>query len=484
MTSIGDTAGRAVRLNFSPYDNGGNAVRRGASAGDNYRGRQGDDIDKMLQSSKPIQLDAAGMDDEYYRSINGLRQFAIDMRQNHGIDVMSAPDPRNPKAREVHKLWRQALAQHQHNTERLAQGKANQDLLNKEVLAGNISQTQEVQQSDFGPIGGNDIPSVAFSMDPSFLKGYNGILDTVPKTQEEYDQLVNFREQAMSDIDTLVKESNMPAAAASWYKSRLRPIAAFDKAGYDAGLAKGDAERARLYAQAEASRAQAEYRRAKTSTEKADTLIDPVVVKLADIVTKSEGKPRVVDNQSLSGYSFQGKGDYPVQNVVIEDGTMSIFFRKSPNAQQTIKYEDVEEQTREYTTVLKGGDQIRVDIEAEDMSNVIPILFAEKKAQAQIGALTPLYDRGRLPASTVLREFAGESEKTAKSTPTQKGSDPFKSYAESVRSRNPNASDQLIRASYQFRGKTLEQTKAAIRAKSPSATDAQIKAMFDLANGQ
>jgi hypothetical protein len=424
--SIGEASGRAVLLPFAQDANrqtAGGRVPVGANAGARYQGQSVDDADmELLLGGKhePIMLDAAGMDDEYFRSIDGLRQYAIEMRSNYGIDVTGAPDPRNPQAREAQKLWTQAVSQHRHNTERLRQAKGNQDLLNREYLAGNTVQTKESRQPGFGPITGGMVQDVSFPLSPQFLSDYNVVLNRDPETQEDMDALTAYREQAIADIERHVAESGLPEAAARFYASRLAPVKSYDDRMTQAKIASEEALAAQRLASRNAENALAESRRAETkrSGGEGGGMVDPALVRVAAMVSGPVNATMpagvAVDNEILAGTSFQGKGQYLFETMVISpDGTAHIFYKPPQGYRETINETDLSTNTnREITTIIDGGKRIRVSVSRDDISSLPDLLFPQKKADEQKALLKDSYKDGKLPAASILSAPATKEPET------------------------------------------------------------------------
>lgn len=433
-TSIGEASGRAVLLPFGQDANRqttGGRVPVGANAGARYQGQSVDDgdIESILGGKhEPILLDAAGMDDEYFRSLNGLRQYAVEMRSNYGIDVTGAPDPRNPQARQAQQLWTQAVAQHRHNTERLRQAKENQDLLNREQMAGNIFQTKESRQPDFGPITGGMMQDVSFPISPKFLADYNAVLRSDPQNKEDEDALAAYREQAIAEISQQAADGTIPEAAARFYISRLAPIKSYDDRMTQAKIASEKALAAQRYASMDADKALAEGRRTETKKGSGEAgMVDPIIEKVAARILedKRKGQPRQleVDTRILAGTSFQGKGQYLFETMVISPGgNAELIFKAPAGIRETIEETDninIEGGAREITTVIDGGGALRVSVGKGDVSNIIDAIFPQKKADEQKALLKDRYKGGKLPAGSILsapatKESGAETSEEAK----------------------------------------------------------------------
>lgn len=94
-----------------------------------------------------IFLTGGDSDDIYFRSLQSLRDFVVDAKLNHGIDVTGAPDLSNKKSIELTREFKKLLALHQSTSASLAQSKAYQDMVLEKTMqdggsAAGISQDQ------------------------------------------------------------------------------------------------------------------------------------------------------------------------------------------------------------------------------------------------------------------------------------------------------------------------------------------------------
>lgn len=258
----GEASGMAVLLGYPDYNIGdpyGSTARNVPGPGGGVQ--QQKLMKDLIGPEQPVQLDAAGMTELYYKSLNGIRDFAAKML-GEGIDVTQAPDPRDPRSLEAVTLFNQALETHNMNAERLRQGKENQDILKNMMLNGQALGSPQLFSPDQGPIGAMDMHQMAFSQAPDFIDEYNNVLSQQPRNREDAQAMQQFYDDAIREIDELERTKTIPSEAAQYYKSLLKPPGQYDSRLDDLKL-QTEATRA------DSNRALAQQRRASAALSKA-----------------------------------------------------------------------------------------------------------------------------------------------------------------------------------------------------------------------
>lgn len=171
-----------------------------------------------------ILVDGSGFDKLYMQSLYGIRSFVAQMKKQ-GIDVTS-PDPSDEDAMEAHELYRTAITEHQTNRKRLMEAKkAQSELLTaykENKMAGDVQRMGQMYMP-------GEVPQFAFPTENKIVSDWNAfVADKTPYSADDQKVLENEYQARAMAIDTYVKENNLPAEAAQFYKSRLEAVRPYD----------------------------------------------------------------------------------------------------------------------------------------------------------------------------------------------------------------------------------------------------------------
>jgi hypothetical protein len=398
--SIGGAEGSAIALRFPEVDVVHPSLRGGRTQAGSQQGDFDARLDDQIGKDVPVQLDDAGMTSAYHKSVQAIRQFALE-NLSRGIDVTAAPDPRNPQSYEAIELWHQALAQHAENRERLSQGKQNLDILGKGLLSGELQETNNFASGNFGAVKAQDLHKLAFASAPKFIRDVNNILDTVPRTQEEHAEFEQFRNQQIAEIRQKYQDGRYSEEERDHLISLIQPVRDFDSASFQN---EQDLQRARINAQkaaAGASRARAAASRAsKTKTELETPDLDPRIQTVASLFMEPRkvgagpvrpgDSPPIDPFENITGGPLEGSSLAGANQFFFEDasrlsnGNIRFTFSKDKTSEATFKAEDFDGEVFAgvSTEVVKGGKSVEVEIPKD---NITPIIFTlmDKKAAAE-----------------------------------------------------------------------------------------------------
>lgn len=305
MSGPATYSGRAVRLSFPGQQ------QQIPPATQQPMGGMPNDLG--IPNPEYYQLDAAGIDQQIERGRQELEQFALDAYHNHGVRLWDAPDPTNPKDAEYRQLWNQALPVMFQIAERGRQGRENQKMAMEAYRDGKLMFDPSAMYPGQSPMTSQDFMQRSFQTDIPFIGEVNSRLAKAPQSQQEYEEMRIYYEQALQAIDQVVQANGMPPQAANYYKSQIRPPVGFDDRLTESQLKNDQARRAEIYSR---------MKRADQQARGGDFDLNnfPELLDLALITTEGESERAMMPLSAgyFVGKSLNGKGKLQFDNMYRE----------------------------------------------------------------------------------------------------------------------------------------------------------------------
>lgn len=415
MTGAGES-GYANILQFPAYDMAnplGRNVNPNMAGGKQYM----NNVNELIGPEGPVQLDGSAIDRIHYESMAGLRNYALDLLLNQGIDVSAAPNLDDPASIEANELWNAALTKHREDAAKRAQTKENLDYLMKAANEKDVLYNRQLLDEKYnsGFVSNRDVMENSFASDNPIIANVNEKLMATPETAEEaQDQMRNYWD-AVAGIDDQVLQGYMSFEQGEYYKSQLyKPSGQFDNRMTEAKLKTEDARRRSL------NRANRSKSSSKKDKKSKGSIADqfPKLTDLARFLGNPDLKHSTTEYQSTSTYtdssgspltSFQspfwvgatlgGSKDYKFEKFnELEDGNYEAIFTKRKMGKDP-----------EGNDVVKGTDAEYVRFSKD---NLLPVLEATlsdsqwrqvKKDLVEAGAIKG----GRLSVQDLMEAGAG-----------------------------------------------------------------------------
>jgi len=294
-------------------------------------------------SKSGIQLDQIGMAEQWYEGIRGIREYVNQMK-SMGITVTKGYDFRNPQAAKAHSLFQQAIAHQYKLTERLNQGARNLSMMQDlETKGQQIISDPSILEG--GPITAADVHRGTFSTELEDIKTYNDYLSKVPTSKAEYDAMVEFRNNALREIEGRAAASGKPPEYLEFLRSHLANPREYDPTQDNLAKAKTSEafQRAKSY---KVSRAAADARWGsivdfftdwEDAGRKGNVPKVGIGPSLRGMPPKSPFMSDVFsDKATLSGNTFNGQGQFVLDEIrATPDGKMEAVYKAIPGVQIT-----------------------------------------------------------------------------------------------------------------------------------------------------
>lgn len=428
---LGDDLGRAILLSFNtptPTVNGGGSGVSGTPA-----------LPKEEAfPTEGIQLDAPRMSTEYYKAIGALRNYTKEMSAR-GIDVTGAPDLNNPQWLQANELFQDLTDQVRYLGEKLTQGRDNQKALQSAYLAG----TGNVSQKFLNPTGvidSHDITQYGYSQAPKFIDEYNSVLKVQPETQEEYDELQAFYNEALNQVDVLVREQNMPAESREYYRSLIQPPRPFDAAMYNAELGL---KKAKTFAE------NAKGLRQKAAAAKDEGELYPVFPEISELAQwmRSPTAGTNFPGRFFQGSKLNGNG-LPFSHIEKDE-------RRGPGHYMMIFQEEVKDPfARTLSQSLKP--QLKKEAIPFSDKNILPAWFATMSKE-QAAQTNKVLKTSGLGESVSTDEILNYHKQTQSNSFEPQKENPYAA----LRNQDPEAVAKYLKEQAEAEGKPLKESEAA-----------------------
>lgn len=352
-------------------------------------------LDQLLGANAQIQLDASGLDEQYYRSLNALRSYANDALAQ-GIDVTGAPRPGYEQVDQpVIANFRRALEQHMRNRDALTQGKSILDQTRAAMIEGKLL---------YSPLNGQLMTADRFQQSfipvtNDYIQRVNQVLTDPVQSQQDYAARMTYREEAVRNLNSLVENGALSREGADNLIAQIAVPGQYDSRLRDAQIAK---------LRADAAKARTEQRAKQREMTSIGAFVIPG---FAGAVVRNDALRNSADanaketarldlSNSLSGTRFKNEEGYNFYDVrydpVSGRGTIQYLVPENIDIsidQRTIKKVDASGRVTEemapveqtsVQTIMQGGQRrqvIEVGFSRDNLNPVVQAIASEAESR-------------------------------------------------------------------------------------------------------